>query len=132
MNLFSKKHFWLTAMVISITVPVAHADDLFDDSFFANPAPVDAVGSTDPAPKTDQTPDPAALAAPAAPVPDAPAPVVETADAVPVLVTGRLTALSEKASQRTIWNHVCQLLFVFLQLRIMFFYLIFDLDLRSI
>ncbi|MBR1777663.1 MAG: hypothetical protein IJ752_03650 [Alphaproteobacteria bacterium] len=50
MNRFFKKHFWLTAMVISVTAPAAYADDLFDDSFFADPAPVDAVKPADPAP----------------------------------------------------------------------------------
>ena len=44
-----KKYFWLTAMVISMTVPAAHADDLFDDSFFAEPAPVDEAKSAAPA-----------------------------------------------------------------------------------
>lgn len=52
MNQFLKKHFWLAAMVISISAPAANADDLFDDSFFADPAPVDAVKPAD-APKTD-------------------------------------------------------------------------------
>lgn len=41
MNDLFKKYFWLTAMVISVTVPVAYADDLFDDSFFSEAAPVD-------------------------------------------------------------------------------------------
>lgn len=52
MNQFLRKHFWLAAMVISISAPAANADDLFDDSFFADPAPVDAVKPAD-APKTE-------------------------------------------------------------------------------
>ena len=52
MNQFLRKHFWLAAMVISISAPAANADDLFDDSFFADPAPVDAVKPAD-TPKTD-------------------------------------------------------------------------------
>ena len=52
MNQFLRKHFWLAAMVISISAPAANADDLFDDSFFADPAPVDAVKPAD-APKPD-------------------------------------------------------------------------------
>lgn len=52
MNQFLRKHFWLAAMVISISAPAANADDLFDDSFFADPAPVDAVKPAD-TPKAD-------------------------------------------------------------------------------
>ena len=63
MNQFLRKYFWLAAMVISVSVPAANADDLFDDSFFADPAPVDAVKPSDD-PKA-QTPEPAAE--PAAP-----------------------------------------------------------------
>ena len=64
MNRLFKKHFWLTAMVISMAVPAAYADDLFDDSFFADPAPVDAVKPADPAPaaaqeSTEKQPSPA-------------------------------------------------------------------------
>ena len=52
MNQFLRKHFWLAAMVISISASAANADDLFDDSFFADPAPVDAVKPAD-TPKAD-------------------------------------------------------------------------------
>lgn len=91
MNLLLKKHFWLAAVVISMSVPAANADDLFDDSFFATPAPVDAAAA--PAPVAEapvaaaepaiETPAPADIPAPAGtPVPaetaaDAPAPAVD-------------------------------------------------------
>ncbi len=52
MNQFFKKYFWLAGVVISMSAPTANADDLFDDSFFADPAPVDAV-KQDPAQKTE-------------------------------------------------------------------------------
>ena len=52
MNQFFKKHIWLAAMVISVSASAVNADDLFDDSFFADPAPVDAVKPAD-TPKTD-------------------------------------------------------------------------------
>lgn len=63
MNQFLKKSFWLAAMVISVAAaPGAYADDLFDDSFLADPAPVDAVKpAAEPAP----APAPAAEPAPA-------------------------------------------------------------------
>ena len=47
MNQFLRKYFWLVAMVISVSASPANADDLFDDSFFADPAPADAVKSAD-------------------------------------------------------------------------------------
>ncbi|MBR4127091.1 MAG: hypothetical protein IKR09_05925 [Alphaproteobacteria bacterium] len=58
MNHFFKKHLWLAAAVISATVPAAYADDLFDDSFFADPAPVDTAKPAEPAKeeKTEQAP----------------------------------------------------------------------------
>ena len=58
MNHFFKKHIWLAAAVISATVSTAYADDLFDDSFFADPAPVDAAKPAEPAKeeKTEQAP----------------------------------------------------------------------------
>ena len=62
MKRFFKKHFWLTTMVISVVAPAAYADDLFGDSFFADPAPVDAVKPADstttpaPAPASDPAP----------------------------------------------------------------------------
>lgn len=52
MNRFLRKNFWLAAMVISVSAPTVYADDLFDDSFFADPAPVDAV-KTENAQKTE-------------------------------------------------------------------------------
>lgn len=66
MNHFFKKHFWLAAAVISATVPAAHADDLFDDSFFADPAPVNAAKPAEPAQeaKTEQAPAETAATAP--------------------------------------------------------------------
>jgi len=66
MNHFFKKHIWLAAAVISAAVPAAHADDLFDDSFFADPAPVDAVKPAEPAKeaKAEQVPAETAAAAP--------------------------------------------------------------------
>lgn len=71
MNRLFKKHFWLTVVIIFMTAPdFTHADDLFDDSFFANPAPVDAVKPADPAPAPAAAP----ATAPAA-LPDAPAAV---------------------------------------------------------
>lgn len=82
MNQFLRKHFWLAAMVISISAPAANADDLFDDSFFADPAPVDAVKPAD-APKTD----PAVSADAAKPAEEAktetPAPAAEGTNNVP-------------------------------------------------
>ena len=93
MNLLLKKHFWLAAVAISMSVPAANADDLFDDSFFATPAPVDAAtpapAADAPAPAVDTSvpavdaPAPAAntpapeTSAPAEPVADAPAPAVD-------------------------------------------------------
>ncbi len=77
MNLLLKKHFWLAAVVISMSVPAANADDLFDDSFFATPAPVDAAA---PAPAAD-APAPAADApAIETPAADAPVPAEPAAD----------------------------------------------------
>ena len=79
MNQFLKKYFWLAAMVISVSVPAANADDLFDDSFFADPAPVDAVKPADD-PKA-QTPEPAAEpAAPAEKAAETPAPAPAPAE----------------------------------------------------
>ena len=73
MNRLFKKHLWLAALVISIA-PAAYADDLFDDSFFADPAPVDAVKPAADAPVPEQS----------ASVPDpAPEPVAQEATAVP-------------------------------------------------
>ncbi len=95
MNLLCKKHLWLAAATICLSVQTARADDLFDDSFFANPAPVDAVKPADapapaanipaadvPAPASDvpapaSDPAPADISAPAdvpAPASDVPAP----------------------------------------------------------
>lgn len=85
MNHSIKKLFWLTAVVISITVPTAYADDLFDDSFFANPAPVDTAKQDTSAPAAAA---PATPATPAVPAPqpaepqfsmDLPAPSVNLA-----------------------------------------------------
>lgn len=77
MNRVFKKHLWLTAMVISITAPAAYADDLFGDSFFADPAPVDAVKPADPTP----APEPAAEPVQAATEPAEPSPATkEVAD----------------------------------------------------
>ena len=36
------KYIWLPSLVISVTAHTASADDLFDDSLFADPAPVEA------------------------------------------------------------------------------------------
>ena len=47
MNQFLRKYFWLAALVIAIPASAVNADDLFDDSFFADPAPVDAVKTED-------------------------------------------------------------------------------------
>lgn len=88
MNQFLKKHFWLAAMVISVAAaPGAYADDLFDDSFLADPAPVDAVKpAAEPAPAPAPAP---AESAPAvqtdAPSSDIPAPAAEPAPALPDL-----------------------------------------------
>ena len=75
MNHFFKKHLLLTAAVVFITVPSAYADDLFDDSFFANPAPVDtakpaaspSAETAAPAPATQPQSSPAPSPAPAEP-----------------------------------------------------------------
>lgn len=87
MNLLLKKHFWLAAVVISMSVPAANADDLFDDSFFATPAPVDtaapalaadAVPPADTAaPAPDAAPADATVPAPADAAADIPAPVAD-------------------------------------------------------
>ena len=75
MNHFFRKHLLPTVAVISMTVSVAHADDLFDDSFFANPAPVDAVKPADPAPAQTTTPaSEAAAPSQTSPAPTTPAP----------------------------------------------------------
>lgn len=81
MNQFLKKHFWLAAMVISVAAaPGAYADDLFDDSFLADPAPVDAVKpAAEPAPAPALAPAPAIEAeAPSLDIPAAtPAPATD-------------------------------------------------------
>lgn len=73
MNLLCRKHLWLAAAMICLSAQTARADDLFDDSFFANPAPVDAVKPAD-APATPAATDATAPAPAPAPVADAPAP----------------------------------------------------------
>ncbi|MBR1945712.1 MAG: hypothetical protein IJ846_05435 [Alphaproteobacteria bacterium] len=91
MNRLFKKHLWLAALVIS-TAPAAYADDLFDDSFFAEPAPVDAVkpaadvpapeqsaaAAPAPAPKEPATQETPAIPEPAAPSIEAPLPPTTT------------------------------------------------------
>ncbi|MGN1080028.1 MAG: hypothetical protein ACI4TE_07655 [Alphaproteobacteria bacterium] len=93
MNQFLRKHFWLAAMVISISAPAANADDLFDDSFFADPAPVDAVKPAD-APKTE----PAVSADAAKPAEEVktetPAPATEEANHSPANVQTPAAELS--------------------------------------
>lgn len=69
MNLFFRRSLFLAIMAVSIISP-AYAEDLFDDSFFADPAPVDAVKPAEPAPvpapdaPVDAVPLPADLPAP--------------------------------------------------------------------